>query len=120
MDIVSLILSPEVIAVVAFLGCTVLAVRAVLSYLRGARELEETLARLDKTLSKRRAELPAKQKRVAEYGLGLPPLKQKHQQVLNYYDRLRAAEMEAERVAIQQEGEAEADRRRGRRRPPGK
>ena len=116
MDIVSLILSPQAIACVAFLGSTVVAMRGVLAYVRGANELRDRLAKLDKRLDKLRAALPAKQERVAEYDRSLPPLKQKHQQVLNFYDRLSALELETEKAAIQEEEVAEADRRRGRRR----
>ena len=119
MDIVSLLLSAEVIACIAFLGGTVVAVRAVLAYARGSGELAEMLDRLDSTLTKLRDQLPAKQERVSTYEKSLPPLKQQYQRLLDYYNKLRDLELEEEKAEIEAEEEAQAERRRGRFRPPG-
>ena len=119
MDILSLLLSAQVIACVAFLGAMVVIVRAVLAYTRGSSELSEMLDRLDSALGKLRAELPAKQERVATYDKSLPPLKQKHQRLLDYYNKVRDLELELEKAQIEAEETEATERRRGRFGAPG-
>ena len=115
MDLLSLVLAPQVVAGVAFAGAALVAVRAALHYARSADELQSMLARIDKTLNARREELPAKRERVAEVGRVLPPMKQQHQRLLDYYNRLRESEADEERNALQQELAEGAERKRRRR-----
>ena len=115
MEILSLVAAPPVLAGAAFVLSALVALRGTLLYVRGADELRSMLARIEKALDANREQLPPKRERVAADSRMLPPLKQKHQRLLDYYNDLCEALEEEERNALAQELAEAAERKRRRR-----
>lgn len=96
MEILSFLLSGQVLLGLAVLLSLVIVVRALTGYLGEATELRVRLQTVQQELDHIREGLPEKKERVAEVQRLVPPLKKQLQEIQSYYSKLRDTERKEE------------------------
>ena len=96
MDILSFLLSGQILLGLAGLASLAIVVHALTGYLGEATELRIRLQTVQQELDRLREGLPEKKQRVDEVQRLMPPLKKQLQEMQSYYAKLRDTERKEE------------------------